>query len=96
MTQELYLPPDPEEISFVCDCHDRLHSISFTKDDEDDDEWLWIWLCVTNVPFWHRVWRALKYVFNTDNTIVGEMVLRKDKVGELVAFLSLKENERDL
>jgi len=74
---ELYIP---------CECHSVDHVVRFTKDEE--------WGVYVNVqldpylPFWRKVWVALKYVFgHYEQCHWAECVLTDDTRDKVVEFL---------
>lgn len=54
-----------ERYHFDCQCSDFQHSFRFTLDPEDGEVWLDVHLA-NWLPWYKRVWAALRYVFKCD------------------------------
>lgn len=78
-----------------CDCHHPLHFIEFDwyNWDEDEPAQIDVFFCSHRIGgFWKRVWRALRYVFGSQDLVTGDVVLSKEKARELAVFLNEVSN----
>jgi hypothetical protein len=81
-----------KEYRLECDCHDPLHFVKFDWIEwskAPGDSTIDLFFCSHRIGgFWKRVWRALRYVFGTQELVTGDIVVSKEKAKELAVFLS--------
>ena len=74
---------------FVCMCGSVEHQFVVSQFEDDDDEEVYVSVRLNaygNV--FQRLWRALKYVFNTDDAEYSEVILDKENQQKLVKCLT--------
>lgn len=82
--------PDNKEFRLTCLCHTPLHFIQMNWEKWDNgDEDLNLFFCSDrNWSFWKRVRNAFRYVFGSQDLVMGDIVVSKEKARELAVFLN--------
>lgn len=80
-----------KEFRLDCDCHTPLHFVKLDWirwSDKEGDETLDLFFCSDrNWSVWRRVRSALKYVFGSQDLVMGDIVVSKEKAKELAEWL---------
>ena len=86
---------DGEAFFIVCDCHDFEHTMVFSHYPwEQDEEWYMMYVSMhiaPTTPFFHRAWKALKYVAKGEKIPYGhwhEILIKPKRAKKLASFLN--------
>lgn len=87
----MYVKDQYVKDSFFCDCGhngDQVVVSYFTDDDKLEGEFTYVDVIIPNMPFWHRVWAALRYVVNPGYILHQEVILNSAETVRLRNFLT--------
>lgn len=82
-----------------CNCSSISHLVRFWYDEDDKEEFkrvplMSIEVCAdASIPFYERIWRALKYVFNFQNLTYNEVIVTEQQIADLEDFLQEYRND---
>lgn len=85
--------PGKNEIILQCDCENLGHAVKFTYYDSDTDypdDYLYIQFGMDNeVPFYKRIWDAIRYIFKLKDSawVFSESVWLPSDARDLTHFL---------
>lgn len=80
---------ETEDTYFRCDCSSRSHTIA-TSDwgwGDGTDSFTISMVLESDYRIWHRVWEAIKYVFQGENICFTECMLNRKDIDRLIETL---------
>lgn len=87
----MYVRDTLHKDSFFCDCghHGDQFVVSYYSDDgELEEEFTYAEVIIPNMPFWHRVTSALRYVFSPGYILHQTVILNSRETRRLRNFLT--------
>jgi len=78
---------DKNTVVVECQCYDLAHRVRFSYD-EDDTNWLIEMVATAWVPWYKRLWVAIKYIFKFDIIEYAEVIADKEDLETLTKYVT--------